>query len=475
MRRIFRDFGQKKDEAMTDPEKSRAQYIKMTETPIPRLITALSVPAIISMLITNVYNLVDTAFVGRLGTSASGAVGVVFGFMSIIQAFGFMFGQGSGSILSRALGARDEEKATMIASTGIIGSFLCGCLITLAGIIWLDPIVYGLGSTETIAPFAKTYISYILAAAPFMAASLTMNNILRYEGKAALGMVGLMTGAILNMAGDPVFMFGMRMGIAGAGLSTALSQVISFGILLYMFLSGRTQCRFRISAARLTDLFVVGDIMATGFPSLLRQALNSVATVVLNTRAAFYGDAAVAAMSITSRIVFFVFSIAIGIGQGFQPVSGYNYGAKRYDRVREGYRFTALAAEALVALFAAVTFLKADRLIGIFRDDPEVIRIGIRALKLQMAAILFLPPCTATEMLFQSTGRRLLASFMSMLRSGLIFIPLIIIMARLRGLAGIQEAQPLAYIISFPIAMYTGWDFFHRLPDREDQTEEQET
>ena len=449
---------------MSDPEKSRAQFIKMTQTPVPRLIVGLSVPSIISMLITNVYNLVDTAFVGQLGTSASGAVGVVFGFMSIIQAFGFMFGQGAGSILSRALGARDEERATMIASSGFFGSFICGCLITLAGVLFLDPIVFGLGSTETIAPYARTYIAFILAAAPFMSASLTMNNLLRYEGKAALGMVGLMTGAILNMAGDPIFMFAMRMGIAGAGLSTALSQLVSFFILLYMFSSGRTQCRIRLSAARLTDLSVMGDIMATGFPSLLRQALNSVATVVLNTQAAVYGDAAVAAMSITSRIVFFVFSIAIGIGQGFQPVGGYNYGARRYDRVREGYRFTALLAEALVAVFALVTFLKADSLIGIFRDDPEVIRIGIRALRLQMGTLLFLPLCTATEMLFQSTGRRLQASLMSMLRSGLFFIPLLIILSRLRGLSGIQEAQPLAYVLSFPVALFMAWGFFRGLP-----------
>ncbi|MBR3153890.1 MAG: MATE family efflux transporter, partial [Lachnospiraceae bacterium] len=211
---------------MTDKAKM-TQYEKMTATPIPRLIATLSVPTIISMLVTNIYNLVDTAFVGRLGTSASGAVGIVFGFMAIIQAFGFMFGQGSGSIISRALGGRDTETASRTASTGCFGSFMCGAAITVIGFANIDRIVIALGSTETIAPYAKTYISFILAAAPFMAMSFTMNNILRYEGKAALGMIGLMTGAILNMAGDPIFMFAMHMGIAGAGLSTCLSQIVS--------------------------------------------------------------------------------------------------------------------------------------------------------------------------------------------------------------------------------------------------------
>ena len=261
------------------------QYEKMTLTPIPRLVLRLSVPAVISMLVTNIYNLVDTAFVGRLGTSASGAVGIVFGFMSIIQAFGFMFGQGAGSILSRALGKKDGESASLHASVGFFASFLCGTLICALGFVFLDGIVYGLGSTETIAPYAKTYISYILISSPFMCSCLTLNNLLRYEGKAFLGMCGLMSGAILNMAGDPIFMFGLKMGIAGAGLSTALSQMISWGILLGMFLSGKTEAKLSIKVTALAAPEIVGNIAATGFPSLLRQALNSVTTVLLNTRA----------------------------------------------------------------------------------------------------------------------------------------------------------------------------------------------
>ena len=451
---------------MTEKAKM-TQYEKMTATPIPRLIATLSVPTIISMLVTNIYNLVDTAFVGRLGTSASGAVGIVFGFMAIIQAFGFMFGQGSGSIISRALGAKDTETASRTASTGCFGSFMCGAAITVIGFLYIDRIVIALGSTETIAPYAKTYISFILAAAPFMAMSFTMNNILRYEGKAALGMIGLMTGAILNMAGDPILMFAMHMGIAGAGLSTCLSQIVSFGILLGMFMTNRTESRLSLSNVSWHNIALPANIMATGFPSLLRQGLNSFTTVLLNTNAAVYGDAAVAAMSIVSRISFFVISIGLGIGQGFQPVSGFNYGAKKYRRLREGYKTTIIMMTCVIAVGASIVLLNLENMIGLFRDDPEVIAVGTRALKLQMFSLICLPPCMSTEMLYQSTGRRMGATLLSALRNGLIFIPALLILTQLRGLSGIQEAQPVAQVLALPLTVLLGWMFFRKLPDED--------
>ena len=442
----------------------KSQYEKMTETPISKLVVTLSIPTIASMLVTNIYNLVDTAFVGRLGTSASGAVGIVFGFMSIIQAFGFMFGQGSGSILSRALGSQDRESATVHASVGFVGSFMCGLIISLIGFLLLDEIVMFLGSTLTIAPYAKTYISFILAAAPFMCSSFTLNNLLRYEGKASLGMIGLMFGAILNMVGDPIFMFGLGMGIAGAGLSTALSQIVSWGILLFMFLGGHTESKINLIKAFQAGPAVVGNIMATGFPSLLRQGLNSLTTVLLNSRCGIYGDAAVAAMSIVSRIVFFTFSIALGVGQGFQPVSAYNYGARKYSRIREGYRFTAMLAEGIILVGVTILIVFASPLIRLMRDDPEVIVIGTRALRLQALSNLLLPPCMVTEMLYQSTGHRAGATMLSALRSGLLFIPSLLILSSVRGLAGIQEAQPLSVVLSFPFTVMFAVMFFRKLP-----------
>lgn len=452
--------------AVRNPQQKNSitQFEKMTATPIPRLVLELSVPAVISMLVTNIYNLVDTAFVGQLGTSASGAVGVVFGFMSIIQAFGFLFGQGAGSLMSRALGTKDRESADLHASVGFFSSFLCGSLICLLGFAFLDEIVFGLGSTETIAPFAKTYISYILISAPFMCSCLTLNNILRYEGKAFLGMIGLMSGAVLNMAGDPILMFGLKMGIAGAGLSTALSQIVSWGILLWMFLSGRTESKISLRNAAHVTPRIIGNIAATGLPSLLRQALNSVTTVLLNTHCAVYGDEAVAAMSIVSRIIFFAFSVALGIGQGFQPVSAFNYGAGKYDRLRKGFRFSCFASEGFILISCTAIFAFSGSLIGLFRDDPRVIEIGTRALRLQSLATLVLPPCMVVEMLLQTTGRRLGASVLTSLRSGLFFIPALMILSRVRGLAGIQEAQPVALMITVPIVVIFAVVFFRRLP-----------
>ena len=437
---------------------------RMTDTPVSGLVLRLAVPSIITMMVSNIYNIVDTAFVGLLGTSASGAVGIVFGFMAIIQAFGFMFGQGGGSILSRALGAKDKEKASLHASAGFASSMLCGLCITVIGFIWLHPIVMALGSTPTIAPYAKTYIIFILISAPFMTSSFTLNNFLRYEGKARLGMMGMMTGAVLNMVMDPIFMFGLKMGIAGAGLSTAISQFIGWSILVSMFRRGKTETTLSLQLALKATPALVANIAATGFPSLLRQGLHSLTTVVLNAQCAIYGDAAVAAMSIVSRLTFFTFSFALGVGQGFQPVSAYNYGAKRYSRIRQSYRFTIMAAESIIILGVVILIIFAPELVRLLRNDTAVVDIGRRALRLQAFAYLLLPPCMVTEMLMQSTGYRLGASLLSAFRSGLLFIPSILILAHFRGLAGIQEAQPLALILSAPITLPFALYFFGRLP-----------
>ena len=435
----------------------------MTKTPVSTLIIKLSIPTIISMLVTNIYNLADTAFVGQLGNSASGAVGVVFGFMAILQALGFMFGNGSGSIISRMLGNKDTENASKIASTGFFSALTSGVLVSVLSFIFLNPLVMFLGSTTTIAPYAQTYISFILFAAPFMTTSFLMNNILRYEGKATLGMIGLLIGAVLNIIGDPIFMFVLNMGIAGAGLSTALSQVISFSVLLSMFLRGKTVTKFsfKLISRNYKDFL---NILATGLPSLLRQGLNSITTVLLNNYAAVYGDEAVAAMSIVSRVIFFTFSIALGVGQGFQPVCGFNYGAKKYGRLRQAFTFTFVLAEIVVVIMAIPLLIFSNGIIGVFRDDLRVIEIGTRTLILQGISQLFLPFCMTCEMLLQSTGKRLYASLLSAVRNGLFFVPSLIVLANLRGLSGIQEAQPLAVALAFIPSVFFAVDFFRKLP-----------
>lgn len=433
----------------------------MTKTPVSRLIIKLSIPAIISMMVTNVYNLVDTAFVGQLGNSASGAVGIVFGFMAVLQAIGFMFGNGSGSIISRLLGAKNNEQASKIASTGFFFTLLFGAVVAIISAFVLKPLVMLLGSTETISPYAQTYISYILVAAPFITASFTMNNLLRYEGKATLGMIGLIVGAVLNIAGDPILMFGLNMGIAGAGLSTCISQIIGFFVLLSMFLLHKTQCR--LSVKLIVPKFLP-EIIGTGLPSLLRQGLNSLSTVVLNNCAAVYGDAAVAAMSIVSRVIFFTFSFALGVGQGFQPVCGFNYGAKKYDRLKTAFYFSVMLAEIIVVVMSVGLILFPGEIVRIFRDDNTVMEIGSRALVLQGIAQLFLPFCMITEMALQSVGKKLGASVLSTLRNGLFFIPLLLILSNVRGLSGIQEAQPLAVTLAVIPSAILAVRFFRELP-----------
>ncbi len=454
--------------AQTIEKKQSQHFERMTTAEVTPLIVRLSVPSILTMLVTNVYNLADTAFVGRLGTSASGAVGIVFAYMSIIQALGFMFGQGAGSILSRALGARDQEYADRTASTCFFCSLGFGLLLALFSRILIDPLILVLGSTGTIAPYAKIYISYILLAAPFMTASFTMNQILRYEGKSALGMIGMMTGGILNIIGDPILMFRFRMGIAGAGLSTCLSQIIGFGILLWMFLGGRSLSRISPRYFSCDSKHIL-DIMATGLPSTLRQAMLSISAMMMNSCSAVYGDAAVAAMSIVSRIVNFAFSIAVGVGQGFQPVCAFNYGAARYSRVRKAYRATVKMGYIMLGIMVAGLLVRAGSLIGIFRDDPDVIGIGTPALKIQAISLLALPMTMTTEMLYQSTGRKWGASVLSLLRCGILFIPTLLIMAKLRGLAGIGESKAISFVLSIFPAWYFRRRFFREMPAEDRQ------
>ncbi len=443
-----------------------AQYKRMTETPIPRLIIELGIPTTISMLITNIYNMADTFFVGQLGsTSASGATGIVFGLMSIIQAFGFMYGQGAGSLISRHLGQKDPQNASKYASVSFATALISGAFITILGFIFMDPLLTFLGSTPTILEFARDYAVYILLSAPFMAASFVLNNILRYEGKAFFAMIGLTTGGILNMIGDPIFMFKCHMGISGAGLSTALSQLISFSILLFMFLSGKTQSK--LSVRNLGRPFgKLVEIIKTGFPSMARQGFASIATMLLNNQAAaFGGDAAVAAMSIVSRINMFIFAVGLGIGQGFQPVAGYNYGARKYSRVKNGYFFTMAAGGTLIGTLAVIGLIFSGGVISVFRDDPAVIEIGTLAMRVHCLALFVQPVCVCSNMLFQSVGKSGRATFTAILRSGLYFLPIIAILPYFIGVLGVQTAQPIADFMTFLTVIPIAAQFIRSLPE----------
>lgn len=439
-----------------------AQYRKMTETPVSKLIITLGIPTTISMLVTSIYNMADTYFVGQIGTSASGAIGVVFGLMAIIQAFGFMFGHGAGSIISRRLGAKDPESASKFASTSFVCSLCAGLLITIFGFLFMNPLMRLLGSSPTILPYAKTYASFIFLSAPFMASSCVLNNILRYEGRAAFAMIGLTTGSILNIFGDWLLIRIFHLGVTGAGISTAVSQIISFCILLYMFACGKTESKLSLKWMT-KDFRDVLLVCKTGLPSLMRQSLSSVSTMALNNFAGIYGDPAIAAMSIVNRICFFIFSFGLGIGQGFQPVSAFNYGAKKYGRVRYAFYFTFFASEILMGAIAIIGMFVSSHIIGFFRDDAEVIAIGTIALRIQLIGLFFQPLCVCANMMFQSIGKNLTALFLSILRSGLCFIPVIALLSQVLGLTGVEISQTIADVLTFSIALPFVFRFLREL------------
>ena len=443
-------------------------FKKMTETPISKLITVLAIPTIISMLVSNIYNLADTYFVGKLGVSASGAIGVIFTLMAILQAIGFMLGHGSGSVISRLLASKNLDKANTFASTSFFLSVFIGVLFVIIGLIFIEPLVYFLGSTDTILPYAKTYAFYIILGAPFFMSSLVMNNILRYEGKAFYSMIGLASGSILNIILDPILIFGFNLGMHGAGLSTAFSQVVSFFVLFILY-KKNAQTRFNIKfmASEFNTYWI---IFKTGLPSLIRQGLNSISSGLLNNIAKPFGDECISALSIVSRINMFLLSIGLGMGQGYQPVAGFNYQAKKYNRVREGFKFTLISSIIMMSIFCLFAMIYSKEFVSIFIDDSRVIEIAIVALRFTVVALLFMPLSTVSNMLFQSVGKNLVASFLSCLRAGLCYIPLLIILSITLKLLGIQMTQMVADIltslITLPFIIY----FFRNLP-KEDNDE----
>ena len=430
---------------------SRTQM--MLQDPINKVIPKLAVPTIISMLITSIYNMADTYFVSQLGTSASGAVGVIFSAMSFIQAIAFTMGMGSGTNVSQALGAGDEEKAKQYVATGFFTAFAAGIIIAVLALTHIDPLIRFLGATETILPYARDYATYIFYATPFIMCSFVMNNLLRFEGLSFYGMIGIGFGGVLNMVLDPVFIFLLDMGTSGAAIATALSQVISFVILLYMT-NTRSDAisihpkNFRFSAK------IYGRILYNGFPSLGRQGIASVSSILLNNTAGVYGDAAIAAISIVNRFVMFINSSVIGFGQGFQPVCGFCYGARKYSRVREAYWFSVKVTTIILIVLSGIAFIFSGTIITQFRrDDLEVIRIGTLTLRLQLITMPLWGYIVMSNMFTQSIGYGVRSTIISSARQGLFLIPSLLILPKMSGLFGIQIAQPVSDVLTFVLAI----------------------
>lgn len=431
----------------------RDNYEFLTQAPVSRVILTMAVPTIVSMLVTCFYVIVDTYFVGQLNTQSTAAVGIVFPLMSLIQAIGSFFGHGSGAYMSRELGARRTDNASSMATTGLVYASLIGILIAVVALLFLRPLSLVLGSTPTSLPFTEQYMAIILLGAPFQIASFTLNSQLRMQGNARYAMWGIISGALLNVVLDPILIFACGLQLRGAALATVIGQIVSVAVLLAM-------CHFRATTGvRLRPRFFslhwhyVREIVYGGSPSLSRQGLASISVVLLNVAAAGYGDAAVAAMSIVSRVTMFVMAVIVGLGQGFQPFCGYCYGAALYNRLRHGFWFTVRVGFVFLLCFSAFFFCFAEQTIAVFRDDAIVIAVGSTALRWHLAVYPLNAYIMAGNMMLQTTRRPLRANVLSSARKGLVFIPFILILPHLFGLMGIAMCQAVCDVVTFIIAI----------------------
>ena len=452
-------------------EQRQQKFDRMTKTPIPRLIGELAVPTIISMLVTSFYNMADTFFVGKINTSATAAVGIVFPLMAMIQAFGFFCGHGSGNYISRQLGAHNFEDASKMSATGFVTAFVLGLGILVVGFLFTDPLLRIMGSTETILPYARSYMRIILIGAPYMTASLVLNNQLRFQGSAFYSMIGITTGAVLNIVLDPLFIFVLDMGVAGAALATIISQFVSFCLLIAgTFRGGNLRLNLRDFSP---SLKYYQNIVKGGAPSLFRQGLGSFATVCLNLMAGPYGDAAIAAMSIVTRISQFAASVVIGFGQGFQPVCGFNYGAKLFKRVQEGFWFCVKFCTSVLLVAAVCGWIFSPNLIGIFlKTDPLVIEYGSQALRLQALTFPLVGWITIANMMLQTIGKTVKASLLAMSRQFLFFVPVILTLPGFLGILGVQLSQPIADFCSFLLAVLLSISVLREMSHEQGQLEQ---
>ena len=442
---------------MTIANTAEAKHRRMMETPIPKLLFSLSIPTIISMLISALYNMADTYFIGKLGSaSATGAVGICFPMMAVLQAVGFMFGQGSGNFMARALGAKNVKDAEEMASTAFFTAVITGVVIMAGGLFFLPQVVVLLGATPTMTAYAMEYARYILYAVPWLIASIVLNNQLRLQGNAMFAMVGMTAGAIVNVALDPLFIFTFNLGVAGAAIATMISQILSFVLL---FLGSRRGDTLRIRLKRFTPRAVYyRGILRGGVPALFRQSIGSLSIIFLNTAAGRMGDPVVAAFSIVFRILMFVQMIVIGLGQGFQPICGFNYGSGRYDRVREAFWYVVRVSFFMLLTGAVIAFVFAPQLIELFlKGYPEVTEIGSLSLRLQTITLPFFSFLLMASMLLQTIGYVRDASILAVARQGLFLIPALFILPRFFGLLGLQLAQPIAdfcaVVLSVPMGL----------------------
>jgi len=431
------------------------KFVKLTTKPVGRLVTGLALPAMVSMLVTGFYNIVDTFFVGQINTQSVAALGIVFSYMSIIQSIAFFFGQGAGNFISRALGHEDTHNAGVMASVGLVTTWLTGAFIALVGFLFMEPVLRFFGSTTTIMPYACDYFTYILLGTPFIMCCFTMNNLMRHQGNAVLSMIGIMSGAVLNVILDPILIFGLQLGVKGAGMATAISQVVAFTLML-MLAGKRGGVPIRLSQFK-PSMKRYREIAAGGLPSLARQSMMGIAALILNHVAGLYGDSAIASFSVVNRIAMLASAAMIGYGQGFQPVCGFNYGAGKFDRVRAAFIHSCKVSTIYCTILAVAGWIFAKPLVGLFvASDPEVSRIGAEVLRFQCLSFPLTGYVVMVNMYLQNIRRTVPATVMAMSRQGIFLIPALFIGHFALGFLGVEIAQAVADVASFLLAIPLG-------------------
>lgn len=428
-------------------EKFENKFDKMANAPIKKLIVSLAVPTILTMLVSAVYNMADSYFVGKIDTASVASIGIVFSIMTLLQAIGFFLGNGSGIMISTLLGKKDKKTASHYASTAFYTSIICGIILALSGIFFSKQLALLLGATDTTINSASGYLKYILLGSPFILGSFVLNNQLRYQGSAIYSMAGIMSGSIINIALDPLFIFTFDMGVNGAAIATVISQIIGF-LILIMGTFKNENIRMNPKNIKLSKEIYL-TIIKNGLPSLSRQGVQTAANISLNFACAPFGDAMIAGMSIFNRVMFLGLAVVIGVGQGFQPVCSFNDGAKKYSRVYDGYIFTFLLTTCIITVLSIIGFIFAPNLISVFRDDSDVIAAGAKALRYQCIIMPVLGYCTTTNMLMQSLKLPLKATVLALSRQGIFYIPLILLLPRFMSETGIMITMPIADALSF--------------------------
>lgn len=433
-------------------KKYKNKYDKLKNAPVKGLISSLAVPTILTMLVSAVYNMADSYFVGKIDTASVASIGIVFSIMTLLQAVGFFLGNGSGINISTCLGENDRKRASVFANVALITGIIAGIILAAVGIFFSKPIAKILGATATTLELAADYLKYILLGSPFILGSFILNNHLRYQGSAVYSMFGIVSGSLLNIGLDPLFIFKFNLGVKGAAAATVISQFIGFCILVFgTFRGGNIRISIK-SFKPAKDIF--SSIIKNGFPSLARQGISTLSTVSLNFACAPFGDAAIAGMSVFNRVMFLGMAVIIGYGQGYQPVCSFNNGAKQYKRVYEGYKFTAVITTVIITLLSVIGFIFAPQLISIFRDDEEVIEIGTKALQYQCIAMPLTGFCTASNMLMQSLKISGRATVLALARQGIFYLPLIFALPKIFSITGLSLVQPMSDILSFILTVF---------------------